>query len=323
MKAIVQDRYGPPDVLRLAEVDRPAIGDDDVLVKVRAAGVDQGVWHLLAGLPYLVRVMGYGLRAPKTRIPGLDLAGTVEAAGGNVTGLRPGDEVFGTAQGSFAELASAPQDRLAPKPANLTFEQAAAVPISGYTALQAVRDQGKVEAGQHVLVVGAAGGVGSFAVQVAKAFGAEVTGVSSTAKTDLVLSLGADHVIDYTQEDFTAGTARYDVVLDTGGNRSLSDIRRVLAPAGTLVIVGGEGGGKWLGGFDRQLRAATLSPFVSQSLRFWVSQENQEDLQALRELIEAGKVTPAVDRTFPLDKAADAIRYLREGRARGKVVVTV
>jgi len=323
VKAIVQDRYGPPDVLRLADVDRPAIGDDDVLVRVRAAGVDQGVWHLTAGRPYLVRAMGYGLRAPKARVPGLDVAGTVEAVGGNATGLQPGDEVFGTARGSFAEFASAPQDRLAPKPANLTLEQAAAVPISGYTALQGVRDQGKVEAGQHVLVVGAAGGVGSFAVQVAKAFGAEVTGVCSTAKTDLVRSLGADHVIDYTEKDFATGTTRYDVILDTGGNRSLSDLRRVLRPEGTLVIVGGEGGGKWLGGIDRQLRATVLSPFVRQKLGTWISKENEEDLQTLRELVEAGKITPAVDRTFPLGEAPEAIRYLREGHARGKVVVTV
>jgi NADPH:quinone reductase-like Zn-dependent oxidoreductase len=323
MKAVVQDRYGPPDVLRLADVDRPSIGDDDVLVQVHAAGLDQGVWHLMAGRPSIVRIMGYGLRAPKTPVPGLDLAGTVQAVGGNVAGLAPGDEVFGAGEGSFAEYASTRADRLAPKPANLALEQAAAVPISGYTALQGVRDQGKVEPGQHVLVVGAAGGVGSFAVQIAKAFGAQVTGVCRTEKTDLVESLGADDVIDYTKEDFTAGTTRYDVILDTGGNRSLSDLRRVITPNGTLVIVGGEGGGKWFGGIDRQLRATVLSPFVGQNLRFWVSKENQDDLRTLRELIEAGKVMPAVDRTFPLGEAAQAIRYLREGHARGKVVLTV
>jgi NADPH:quinone reductase-like Zn-dependent oxidoreductase len=323
MKAIVQDTYGSPDVLQLREIDKPAVGDDEVLVRVRAAGVDQGVWHMMAGLPYLIRIAGFGLRVPKNPVRGYDVAGRVEAVGENVTRFQPGDEVFGTCNGSFAEYASARVDRLARKPTSLTFEQAAAVPISGYAALQAVRDQGKVRPGQRVLIIGAGGGVGTFAVQLAKAFGAEVTGVASTAKTELVRSIGADHVIDYTREDFADGRNRYDVILDIAGNRSLSHLRRALAPEGTLVIVGGEGGGKWLGGIDRQLRAHVLSPFVGQKLGTWISKERKEDLEALRELLEAGKLTPVVDRTFPLSEVPDAIRYLREGRARGKVVVTV
>jgi NADPH:quinone reductase-like Zn-dependent oxidoreductase len=323
VKAIIQDRYGSPEVLQLKEIDKPAIGDEEILLQVRAAGIDQGVWHLMAGLPYLIRIAGFGLRAPKNPVRGLDVAGRVEAVGEKVTEFRPGDEVFGTCNGSFAEYACARADRLAPKPANLTFEQAAALPISGYAALQAVRDQGKVRPGQRVLIIGAGGGVGTFALQLAKAFGAEVTGVASTTKTELVRSIGADHVIDYTREDFADGRNRYDVILDIAGNRSLSHLRRALAPEGTLVIVGGEGGGKWLGGIDRQLRAHVLSPFVRQKLGTWISKERKEDLDALRELLEAGKVTPVVDRTFPLSEVPEAIRYLREGRARGKVVITV
>src|SRR5712691_1707336 len=323
MKAIVQDRYGSPDVLELREIDTPVVGDDEVLVRVHAAGVDQGVWHLMAGLPYLVRIAGFGLRAPKNPVRGSDVAGRVEAVGENVTRFQPGDEVFGTCGGSFAEYACARADRLAPKPANLSFEQAAAVPISGYAALQAVRDQGKVRPGLRVLIIGAGGGVGTFAVQLAKAYGAEVTGVCSTTKTDLVRSIGADRVIDYTREDFADDRNRYDVILDIAGNRSLSHLRRALAPEGTLVIVGGEGGGRWLGGTDRQLRAHVLSPFVRQKLRTWVSTERQEDLQVLHEFLEAGKVTPLVDRTFPLSEVPEAIRYMRKGHARGKVVITV
>jgi NADPH:quinone reductase-like Zn-dependent oxidoreductase len=323
MKAIVQDTYGPPDVLQLREIDMPTIGGDEVLVRVHAAGVDQGVWHLMAGLPYLIRIAGFGLRAPKNPVRGYDVAGRVEAVGENVTRFQPGDEVFGTCRGSFAEYASAQDDRLAPKPANLSFEQAAAVPISGYAALQAVRDQGKVRPGQRVLIIGAGGGVGTFAVQLAKAYGAEVTGVSSTSKTDLVRSIGADHVIDYTQEDFADGRNRYDVILDIAGNRSLSHLRRALAPEGTLVIVGGEGGGRWLGGNDRQLRAQVLSPFVRQKLGTFISKERKEDLEELRELLEAGKVIPVLDRTFALSEVPEAIRYLRDGRAQGKVVITV
>jgi NADPH:quinone reductase-like Zn-dependent oxidoreductase len=323
MKAIVQDTYGSPDVLELREIDEPVVGDDEVLVRVHAAGVDQGVWHLMAGLPYLVRVAGVGLRAPKNRVRGLDVAGRVEAVGENVTRLQPGDEVFGTCRGSFAEYACAGADKLVSKPANLSFEQAAAVPVSGCTALQAVRDRGKVQAGQEVLIIGAGGGVGTFAVQLAKAFGAEVTGVCSTTKVELVRSLGADHVIDYTHEDFADGGARYEVILDIAGNRSLSHLRRALAPEGTLVLVGGEGGGRWLGGVDRTLRALVLSPFVRQKFGTWIATQPKEDLEAVQELLEAGKVTPVVDRTFPLSELADAIRYMREGHVRGKVVITL
>ena len=323
MKAIVQDMYGPPDVLELRDIGKPVVGADEVLVRVHAAGLDQGVWHQMAGLPYPIRIAGYGLRAPKNPVPGMDVAGRVDAVGDDVTQFQPGDEVFGTCRGSFAEYACARPDRLLPKPASLSFEQAAAVPISGYAALQAVRDQGKVRAGQRVLIIGAGGGVGTFAVQLAKAYGAEVTGVASTTKTELVRSIGADHVIDYTREDFADGRNRYDVILDIAGNRSLSHLRRALAPEGTLVIVGGEGGGRWLGGTDRQLRALALSPFVRQKLGTWISKERQEDLVELHELLELGKLTPVVDRTFPLSEVPEAIRYLREGRARGKVVITV
>jgi len=322
VKAVVQDTYGPADVLQLRDIDKPVAGDDDVLVQVHAAGVDPSVWHLMTGLPYLVRV-AVGLRAPKIRVRGADVAGRVVATGAKVTQFQPGDEVFGTCAGSFAEYAAARQDRFARKPANLTFEQAAAVPISGCTALQGLRDVGRVQPGQRVLVIGAAGGVGTFAVQLAKAFGAHVTGVCSTAKTDLVRSIGADDVVDYTRDDLAGQARRYDLVLDTAGNRPLSYLRRALTPRGTLVIIGGEGGGRWLGGADRMLRALVLSPFVGQKLRGLLATERQEDLQSLRELIEAGQVTPVIDRTYPLDQAADAIRYLEQRRARGKVVITV
>jgi NADPH:quinone reductase-like Zn-dependent oxidoreductase len=277
----------------------------------------------MTGLPYLFRLAGIGLRAPKNPLLGYDLAGRVEAVGGNVTRFRPGDEVFGTGRGSFAEHACARMDRLAPKPASLRFEQAAAVPISGYAALQAVRDHGQVRSGQRVLIIGAGGGVGTFAVQLARAFGADVTGVCSTSKTDLVRSLGADHVIDYTRDDITNGRDRYDVILDIAGNRRLSQLRRALAPAGTLVIVGGDGGGRWLGGIDRQLRAQLLSPFVRQKLGTFISKERNEDLEALREFLEAGTITPVVERTFPLSEVPEAIRFLRAGRVRGKVVITI
>ncbi|MDQ3880711.1 MAG: NAD(P)-dependent alcohol dehydrogenase [Chloroflexota bacterium] len=323
MKAIVQDRYGStPEVLRLREIARPAVGDDDVLVRVHAAGVDQGVWHLMAGMPYVMRLAGFGLRTPKNPVRGYDVAGRVEAIGANVTLFRPGDQVFGTCRGSFAEYACARPARLAPKPANLSFEQAAAVPISGYAALQAVRDHGRIGAGQRVLIIGAGGGVGTFAVQLAKAFEAEVTGVCSTAKVELVRSLGADRVIDYTREDFADGRTRYDVILDIAGNRSLAHLRRALAREGRLVIVGGEGGGKWLG-VGRQLQASALSPFVRQKLGTFISKERKEDLEALRKLLEAGTIRPIVDRTFPLNEVPAAIRYLRDGRPQGKVVITV
>jgi NADPH:quinone reductase-like Zn-dependent oxidoreductase len=252
----------------------------------------------------------------------MDVAGCVEAVGEDVTAFRPGDEVFGNCVGSFAEYARAREDKLLPKPANLSFEQAAAIPVSGYTALQGLRDAGKVKAGQKVLIIGAAGGVGTFAVQIAKAFGAEVTGVCSTTKADLVRSIGADHVVDYTREDFAEGLQKYDVILDTAGNRPLARLRRALAPRGTLVMVGGEAGGRWLGGMDRWLRALVLSPFVRQKLRGMLARARKVDLQLLKELVEAGKLAPVIDRTFPLHEAAKAVRYLAGGHARGKVVIT-
>jgi len=323
MKAIVQDKYGSADVLELTDIDTPVVGDHDVLLRVHAAGAHIGDWHIMTGLPYLIRIMGYGLRGPKARVRGTDVAGRVEALGKDVTQFRPGDEVFGTCDGSFAEYATARMDKVAPKPANLTFEQAATVPTSGFTALQGLRDVGKIQPGQKVLIIGAAGGVGSFAVQMAKAYGAHVTGVCSTTKVDLVRSIGADDVIDYTRDDFAETGQRYDLILDTAGARSVSHLRRALAPRGTLVIVGAEGGGRWFGGTDRQLRALMLSPFVSQKLRTFISKENGEDLVALKELIEAGKVTPVIDKTYPLSEAPEAIRYLEDGHARGKVVITV
>jgi NADPH:quinone reductase-like Zn-dependent oxidoreductase len=323
MKAIVQDTYGSTEVLQLRDIDKPEIADGEVLVRVRAAGVDRGVWHVMTGLPYPIRLAGYGLRKPKTPVPGMDLAGVVEAVGTHVTRFQPGDEVFGIGKGAFAEYARAPEDKLAPKPANLAFEQAAVVAISGLPALQALRDHGRVKPGQTVLIIGASGGVGSYAVQLAKAFGAEVTGVCSTTKVDMVGSLGADHVIDYTRDDIAAGEQRYDLILDIGGNRSLSRLRRALAPKGTLVIVGGEAGGRWLGGNDRQLRALLLSRFVGQKLTTFISKENHQDMLVLKGLIEAGKVTPVIDRTYPLREVPQAIRYLEQGHAQGKVVITV
>jgi NADPH:quinone reductase-like Zn-dependent oxidoreductase len=324
MRAIVQDEYGEAgDVLRLAEIDRPAIADGEVLVKVHAAGVDRGVWHVMAGMPYLIRLMGYGVRAPKNRVRGQEFAGIVEAVGKDVTTVAPGDEVYGIGHGSFAEYTAVSADKIAPKPKNLTFAQAAAAPISALTALQAVRDAAQVRAGQQVLVIGASGGVGTFAVQIAKAFGAEVTGVCGTAKVDLVRSIGADHVIDYTKADITDGERRYDVILDTGGHRSLTQLRRALTAHGTLVIVGSETGGRWLAGFDRSLRAPVVSMFVGQTMRPLVNSENAADLVALTELVEAGKVTPAVDRTYPLSEAPAAVQHMVDGHARGKLVVTV
>ena len=324
MQAITQDRYGEAeDVLRLEEIGRPAIGDEEVLLSVHAAGVDRGVWHLMTGLPYPVRLAGYGVRAPKTPVRGREVAGRVEATGPAVTTLHVGDEVFGIADGSFAEYASARPDKLAPKPANLTFAQAAAVPVSALTALQAVRDRGHVQAGSRVLVIGASGGVGTFAVQIAKAAGAEVTGVCRTAKMDTVRALGADHVIDYTRADIAAGGHRYDVILDIGGNRALKDLRCVLDPRGTLVIVGGETAGRWLAGSDRQLRALLLSPFTGQTLTTLICSENAPDLIALTKLIESGQVRPVIDRTYPLSQTPAAIQYMRDGHARGKVVINL
>ena len=322
MKAVVRDAYGSADVLRLGEVAKPVAGEGEVAVRVVAAGVDQGTWHVMAGMPYVMRVAGFGIRTPKNPLLGYDVAGRVEAVGANAGSFRPGDEVFGTCRGSFAEYTVARADRLAAKPGNVSFEQAAATPISGYAALQAVRDHGKVKAGQRVLVIGAGGGVGTFAVQIAKADGAEVTGVCGTAKTELVRSIGADHVIDYTEEDFADDSVRYDTILDIAGNRSLSELRRALTPRGTLVIVGAEDAGNWLG-IRRQLRAAALSPFVRQKLGFFISKERTQNLEELRRLLETGAVTPIVDRTFPLDEVPEAIRYLRAGRARGKIAITI
>ena len=325
MKAIVQDEYGSPEVLELRDIDKPEIEDNEVLVRVHAAGVDRGVWHLMTGLPFFLRLIipDLRLRAPKTPVPGSDVAGVVEAVGKDVTRFQPGDEVFGVGKSSYAEYARALENKLASKPANLTFEQAAVVPISGLTGLQAVRDSGKVQSGQKVLILGASGGVGTFAVQIAKSFGAEVTGVCTTTKVDLVRSLGADHVIDYKHEDFAEGEQRYDVIIDTGGHSSLSHLRRALTPKGTLVIVGAETDGKWFGGFDRSIRAMLLSRFVSQQLVAFVNSENHEDLIVLSGLIEAGKVTAVIDRTFPLSEAPEAIHYLKGGHARGKIAITV
>lgn len=323
MKAIVQDRYGSADVLKLGEVDKPQPAENEVLVRVHAAGVDAGVWHEMTGLPYLIRIMGYGLRGPRRRVRGYDCAGRVEAVGGSVTELEVGDEVFGLCRGTFAEYSCGKENRLELKPANLSFEQAAAVPTSALTALQGLRDHGKVQAGQSVLVIGASGGVGTFAVQLAKAFGAEVTGVCSTAKVDLVQAIGAGRVIDYKREEITKTGRCWDLILDIGGNRSLEQLRRALDPQGTLVIIGGEEGGRWLGGTDRWLRALLLSPFVGHNLRAFVAKGDKHDLQFLKEQIEAGRVTPVVDRTYPLSEVPEAVRYFEAGQARGKVVITV
>ena len=323
MKAIVQDNYGSAEVLELRDVEKPRPGDDELLIRVHAAGLDPGVWHLMTGLPYLVRVMGFGLRKPKIRIRGTDVAGTVEAAGRNVTQLKEGDPVYGTCDGSFAEYACAKAERLAPKPANLSFEQAAAVPVSGMTALSGLRDAGNLQSGQRVLIIGAAGGVGTYAVQLAKAFGATVTGVCSTSKAELVRTIGADEVIDYTQVDFTEGTRQFDLILDTAGRRPLGHLRRALTPQGTLVIVGGEGGDRWLGGFQRQIFAPVRALFTEQKMLGLISKERQQDLLTLKDLIEAGKLTPVIDRTYPLREAPQAIRYLEQGHARGKVVLTI
>ena len=325
MQAIVQRRYGatPEDVLRLEQIVRPAMDDDEVLVRVRAAGVDRGTVHLMTGTPSLMRILGFGLRAPKSPVPGWALAGTVEAVGAKVTGLQPGDAVFGTCRGSFAQYAAARAGWLAPKPTSLTFEQAAAMPGSATTALQALRDKAKLRPGQHVLIIGASGGVGTFAVQLAKAFGAEVTGACRTGKTDLVRALGADHVLDYTREDITAGRHRYDVIIDIGGNRPLAHLRRALTPKGTLVITGGENGDALLGGIGRNLRAQLLSPFVSQKLTAFIARQRRADLVTVRDMAHSGAVTPAIDRSYPLSQAAAAVRYLADGHARGKVVVSI
>jgi NADPH:quinone reductase-like Zn-dependent oxidoreductase len=322
MRAIVQLRYGTVDTWQLVDTHRPEIGGDEVRVHVHAAGLDRGTWHLMTGRPYLMRIMGFGLRAPKNEVPGLAVAGTVAAIGSEVTRFAIGDEVFGVSRGAFAEYAAASEDKLASKPSRLTFEQAASVPISATTALQGLR-RGRIEAGQKVLIIGASGGVGTYAVQLAKAKGAEVTGVCSAAKADLVRSLGADHVIDYATEDYADGSQRYDLILDVAGNTPLRRLRRALNPPGSLVIVGGESKGSVTGGFGRSLRAPLVSLFVRQRLTMLASKEHYADLEPLTELIEAGKVTPRIDRTYGLDQAQDAMRHLEAGAVRGKVVIAI
>jgi NADPH:quinone reductase-like Zn-dependent oxidoreductase len=324
MKVIAHDTYGSADDLELREIDKPEIGGAEVRVRVHAAGVDRGVWHVMTGLPYPIRLAGYGLKAPKAPgVLGSDMAGVVESVGKDVTTFQVGDEVFGVVKGSYAEYAIAREGRLAAKPTNLTFEQAAVVPTSAVTALRAVRDKGHIQPEQKVLIIGASGGVGTYAVQLAKSFGAEVTGVCSTTKVDLVRSIGADHVIDYTHGDFADGGQRYDAIVDIGGNSSLSRLRRALTPKGTLVITGGETDGRWLGGVDRQLRAQMLSPFVRQKLGTFIATVKAKDLIVLKELIEAGQIRPIVDRTFSLDEVPKAISYLVEGHVRGKVAITL
>lgn len=323
MRAITQDRYGSAEVLELATMARPTRKPDEVLVEVVAAAVDRGTCHLMTGTPYLIRIAGFGLRRPKNKIVGLDVAGRVVAVGADVTRFDVGDEVFGIANGSLAEFTTATEDKLAFKPANVSFEHAAASAVSGITALQALTDVGNVQPGQNVLIIGASGGVGSFAVQLAKALGAEVTAVASTRNVDLLGSLGADHVVDYTAQDFTATSERYDLIVDIGGRNSIRRLRSVLAATGTLVIVGGEDGNRFTGGIGRQLRAMMLSPFVSQRLTTFISTEHHSVMERLAGFIETGAVTPAVQGRFPLADAASAIEQLDSGKASGKSVIVV
>jgi NADPH:quinone reductase-like Zn-dependent oxidoreductase len=322
MKAIIQKAYGSPEVLELREIDRPGIGDHDVSVRVHAAGVHRGDWLVMRGLPYIAR-LGYGLLTPKNSVAGMEVAGKAEGIGKDVTRFQPGDEVFGWCNGAFAEYVSVSEDALAVKPANITLEQAAGFPISTFAALQALRDTGRIQPGHRVLIIGASGGVGTFAVQIAKSYGAEITGVCSAKNVEMVRSIGADHVIDYAREDFADSERRYDMILDTAGNPSLSHLsRRALTPQGTLVLVGGSGG-PWLMGTERTLRALMLSPFVRQRLRGFLSQPKKEDLAVLKELIEAGKATPVIDRTYSLSEVPDAMRYLEERHPGGKLVITI
>lgn len=321
MKAIVQDRYGSPDVLELKDIDKPAAKDDEVLVRVRAAAVNIGDWHLLRGIPYAMRP-AVGLFKPKHHIPGLDLAGQVEAVGKDVKRFQPGDEVFGWSNGAFAEQACAEENNLLAKPGSLTLEQSAAVGDSALTALNAVRDQGKVQPGHKVLINGASGGVGTFAVQIAKSFGADVTGVCSTRNVDAVRSIGADRVIDYTREDFSQGGRRYDVMLDLVGSRALSECRRALTPRGTYVLVGVADMGRWFG-LARQVKVLSLSPFVRQRMRVFIVRHNREDLLDLKELVEAGKVAPVIDRRYELSEVPEALRYQGAGHSQGKIVIAV
>jgi NADPH:quinone reductase-like Zn-dependent oxidoreductase len=322
MKAVVYCDFGPPEVLQLQDVEKPVAGDDQIVVRVRAAGVNPLDWHYMRGTPYLGR-LDMGLRRPKVTRLGVDFAGTVESAGRNVTQFKPGDEVFGGRTGAFAQYVAVRADRaVVLKPANLSFEQAATVPVAAITALQALRDKGAVRPGQKVLINGASGGVGTFAVQIAKSLGAEVTGVCSTRNVDMVRSIGADHVVDYTREDFTTGAERYDVIIDNVGNHSLSAVRRVLKPEGRYVMVGGPSG-RWVDPLPRAFGAIAMSWFVSQDMRFFIAELNKQDLTVLRDLMQAGKVTPVIDRRYSLSEVQAAVRYLETGRARGKVVVTV
>jgi NADPH:quinone reductase-like Zn-dependent oxidoreductase len=322
MKAVVQDRYGSADFLRLSEIARPQIENNEVLLRVHAAGLDRGTWHLMTGRPYLGR-LAFGVRRPRNPVPGQDVAGTVATVGSAVTKYSVGDEVFGFGRGTFAQYAVARESKLAPKPGNLSFEAAAVVPVSGATALQALSDHGRVVPGQRVLVIGASGGVGSYAVQIAKAAGAEVIGVASTSKLDLVRSFGADRVIDYTRDDFAGGSERYDLILDIGGNPSVSRLRRALTLTGTAVIVGGEEGGSWTGSMGRPLRALALSLFVRQRLTNFIAKQRASDLERLSKLIEAGLVTPHIDRSYRLDEVPAAMFHLESGQARGKVAITI
>jgi NADPH:quinone reductase-like Zn-dependent oxidoreductase len=335
MKAIVQTKYGSSDVLELREVDRPAVRDDQMLVRVRAASVHADVWHVMRGVPYVLRIMGAGLRAPKDLIPGTDLAGIVESVGRNVTRFRPGDEVFGQSLvanlwrhgGAFAEYASVSEARFERKPTGLTFEEAAAVPTSGSLGVQAVRDEGRVQAGQEVLINGAGGAVGTFAVQLAKAYGSRVTGVDAAEKLDTVRSVGADRAVDYALEDFTRSGERYDVILDIAGNHTWPEVRRALTSEGTYVLIGhdqyGASGHRWFGSLGRFAKLMVMAPFVNQLHPFRAVKDPGDRLVVLKELIEAGKVTPVIDKTFPLSRVPDAIRYLESGQARGKLVVTI
>jgi len=322
MRAIVYTEYGPPDVLQFTEVPKPAPKDDEVLIQIHAASVNPLDWHFMRGTPYAVRLMT-GLRQPKAARLGADLAGQVEAVGKNVTQFQPGNEVFGVCKAAFAEYGCASEAALVLKPANVTFEQAAAVPVAAITALQGLRDKGRIQRGQKVLMNGAAGGVGTFAVQIAKVFGADVTGVCSTRNVDMVRSIGANHVVDYTKEDFTKSGQRYDLIFDSVGNHSLSDCRRALTTEGTLVLVGGPDKGRWLGPLPGVLKAVVVSRFVSQKLLLFLARLKKDDLIVIRGLLEAGKVIPVIDRRYPLSEVPEAIRYLEEGHARGKVVITM
>jgi len=324
MKAVVYHEYGSPDVLAVQEVDKPAIKEGEVLMRVLGAAVNPGDWDLLHGRPYVLRPIT-GLRRPRNKVLGLAVAGRIETVGNNMSKVRPGDDVYAEiSKGGFAEYARVPQAALAPKPSNLTFEQAAAVPVVGVTALQALRDIGRVQPGQKVLINGASGGVGTFAVQIAKALGAEVTGVCSTKNVDLVRSIGADHVIDYTREDFTRSGQQYDLILDNVGNRSLSEYRRALTPKGMLIPNSNKGGGRWIGAFLRRaVKALLLSPFVSQRLRPFAASGKGEDLVVMTELMEAGKVTPVIDRAYPLGETGEALRYYGKGHTRGRIIITM